>query len=153
MPIPVNCPGCEKLHQVPDQFAGKRIRCPKCGERIPVPLLVQPPAPSLEVDLSEDPPSAKPTPPARKKTYGIEHSRFGLTEGVAQLFAAAWLFIAIGAVAGACLAENGWLFFAAVGGGASVFFGVFGYLVLVAILRNLQAIRQAVEEIAENRTN
>jgi hypothetical protein len=153
MPIPVNCPSCERSLQIPDKFSGKRVRCPQCDTRIQVPLLVQPPAPSLEIDLSEDPPPANVSPPARKKTYGIEHSRFGLTEGVAQLFAAAWLFIVIGTIAGACLAENGWLFFAAVGAGASVFFGVFGYLALIAILRNLQAIRQAVEEVAENRTS
>lgn len=158
MPIPINCPGCQKLLRVPDEFSGKRIRCPKCGERIPVPVLVQTPAPSLEIDLSEDPPPASPPVTPQRKTGGqsvtpMERNRFGLTEGIAQLFTAAWIFIVFGAVIGSFFAENGWLFFAAVGGGASTFFIAFGYLVLVAILRNLQAIRQAVEEIAENRTS
>jgi hypothetical protein len=31
MPITAICPECGKVGQVPDEFAKKRIRCPKCG--------------------------------------------------------------------------------------------------------------------------
>ena len=30
MPIPVRCPSCEHAFRVPDQYAGKRGKCPKC---------------------------------------------------------------------------------------------------------------------------
>lgn len=37
MPIELACPSCRKTLQVPDHAAGKKARCPACGEIIPVP--------------------------------------------------------------------------------------------------------------------
>ncbi|VTS02743.1 MJ0042-type zinc finger domain-containing protein [Tuwongella immobilis] len=36
MTIPVTCPGCQTVYDVPDTIAGKRIRCKACGATIPV---------------------------------------------------------------------------------------------------------------------
>jgi predicted Zn finger-like uncharacterized protein len=37
MPIPVTCPECDAPYRVPDEMAGKAIKCKKCGGRVPVP--------------------------------------------------------------------------------------------------------------------
>ncbi len=37
MPIDLACPSCRKMLQVPDYAAGKKARCPSCGEVIAVP--------------------------------------------------------------------------------------------------------------------
>lgn len=39
MPIDLACPSCRRPLQVPDYAAGKKARCPACGEIIPVPAL------------------------------------------------------------------------------------------------------------------
>ncbi len=39
MPIDLACPSCRRALQVPDYAAGKKARCPACGEVIPVPAL------------------------------------------------------------------------------------------------------------------
>lgn len=33
MPISVTCPECEATYRVPDEAAGKAIKCKKCGAR------------------------------------------------------------------------------------------------------------------------
>jgi predicted Zn finger-like uncharacterized protein len=38
MPISVSCRECEASYRVPDDAAGKAIKCRKCGARIAVPL-------------------------------------------------------------------------------------------------------------------
>ncbi len=38
MPIRVQCPQCSKALTVPDQYAGKRGKCPGCGTAIPIPM-------------------------------------------------------------------------------------------------------------------
>ena len=37
MPIPVRCPSCEKGLGIPDKYAGKKVKCPKCQSPIKVP--------------------------------------------------------------------------------------------------------------------
>jgi predicted Zn finger-like uncharacterized protein len=37
MPISVKCPKCDASYKVPDEAAGKAIRCKKCGAKVPVP--------------------------------------------------------------------------------------------------------------------
>jgi DNA-directed RNA polymerase subunit RPC12/RpoP len=37
MPIPVTCSECNANYRVPDEAAGKAIKCKKCGARVPVP--------------------------------------------------------------------------------------------------------------------
>ncbi|MHC4404414.1 MAG: hypothetical protein ACYTG0_32575 [Planctomycetota bacterium] len=37
MPIQVQCGGCKRRYAVPDQFAGKKARCKKCGQSMVVP--------------------------------------------------------------------------------------------------------------------
>src|SRR5947209_4735769 len=32
MPLRFQCPGCDQTLQVKEEAAGKRLRCPKCGE-------------------------------------------------------------------------------------------------------------------------
>lgn len=44
----VNCPACRKGGRVPGGFAGRRIKCGKCGERFVVP------SPEIEPDLPPD---------------------------------------------------------------------------------------------------
>lgn len=41
MPIEFRCPGCSKLLRTPDESAGKRAKCPQCGEIAGVPLTSQ----------------------------------------------------------------------------------------------------------------
>ena len=36
MPISVTCPECSSTYRVPDDAAGKAIKCKKCGARVPV---------------------------------------------------------------------------------------------------------------------
>jgi predicted Zn finger-like uncharacterized protein len=38
MPIVVACPSCQTRLKVPDQSAGKKVKCPKCSAAIDVPL-------------------------------------------------------------------------------------------------------------------
>lgn len=34
MPIKVTCSSCDKTINAPDKYAGKKAKCPGCGERI-----------------------------------------------------------------------------------------------------------------------
>jgi hypothetical protein len=49
MPIDVTCPQCGGELEAPDEAAGKKVKCPDCGERIAVPptggAIQPPPAP------------------------------------------------------------------------------------------------------------
>ena len=38
MSIKFSCPGCDKPLTIPDELAGKRRKCPKCGTKFTVPL-------------------------------------------------------------------------------------------------------------------
>src|SRR5262245_9977227 len=32
MPLLVNCPACSRKLRIPDEFAGRKVKCPTCGE-------------------------------------------------------------------------------------------------------------------------
>ena len=68
MPIEFPCPNCSAVLRTPEEAAGKKARCPKCGTIADVPLDSVPQAPS-------------PTPetPAGDPTAGME-SPFGAPE-------------------------------------------------------------------------
>src|SRR5262249_60775840 len=50
------CPSCQKMLQVPEQYAGQQMRCPLCNSTFPVPPL--PDAPSLAPSPPPPPPPA-----------------------------------------------------------------------------------------------
>lgn len=52
------CPSCQKMLQVPDQYAGQQMRCPMCNSIFTVPGLPAPPGPA-----AAPPPPAPPPPP------------------------------------------------------------------------------------------
>src|SRR4051794_12423157 len=37
MPIQLRCPGCNKPLKVKEELAGKKVKCPGCGQAVPVP--------------------------------------------------------------------------------------------------------------------
>jgi len=39
MPIDVTCPGCEYTATAPDNFAGKRVKCRRCGASVQIPAM------------------------------------------------------------------------------------------------------------------
>lgn len=67
------CPSCQKMLQVPDQFAGQQMRCPLCNNIFTVPGLPDaagmppppppPPEPFRASDRPPPPPSFAPPPP------------------------------------------------------------------------------------------
>src|SRR5262245_18629579 len=59
MPISTNCPKCAALFRLPDELAGRRVKCQRCGEIFQAPAAAAPAA-----DSPPQPPSA-PSPPAR----------------------------------------------------------------------------------------
>lgn len=66
MPIEFNCPACSKPLKVPDQFAGRKGKCPSCGNAILVPAVAAEQEPADIYALAED------TPPPRKKLSEID---------------------------------------------------------------------------------
>ena len=72
MAISTLCPGCQSLFRLPDEFAGKQVRCQKCSRLLMVPgVLIAPPkaapkpAPRPEPvpAAASAPPPAAPPPP------------------------------------------------------------------------------------------
>jgi hypothetical protein len=57
MPISVKCHGCDTKLKAPDKCAGKKVKCPKCGGVISVPVPEEEPLLLEEVSTSEEPPS------------------------------------------------------------------------------------------------
>jgi predicted Zn finger-like uncharacterized protein len=60
VPIPVSCPSCSAAFKVKDEYAGKRAKCPKCGNPLTIPSAFQ----AAETML--DPPSAPAQPVAAR---------------------------------------------------------------------------------------
>lgn len=58
MPIRVTCPGCDKKLNVPDNVAGKAVRCPACKGAVKVPAADED-EPLAEVVPDDDPPVRK----------------------------------------------------------------------------------------------
>ena len=56
MALSVTCSGCQSQYSVPDNMAGKRAKCKKCGAVLVMPAA----APSGGIDLFADLESAKP---------------------------------------------------------------------------------------------
>src|SRR5262249_57314267 len=46
--IPFQCSGCGKNLQVKDESAGKKVKCPRCGQLVRAPEALATPAPRLE---------------------------------------------------------------------------------------------------------
>lgn len=66
MPITIACPSCKARLQAPDNTAGKRVKCPKCQNPIPVPAAGGTPAPApakQPAAAPSKPPVKKPAPP------------------------------------------------------------------------------------------
>jgi predicted Zn finger-like uncharacterized protein len=63
MPIQTNCPTCKAAFKLPDNLAGKKVRCAKCQQIFEVPVPPPPPPPEEEdlvpVELV-DPPDSEP---------------------------------------------------------------------------------------------
>lgn len=90
MPIPLSCSECAASLRVPDNLAGKRIRCPKCHELLDVPaakIASEKPAASKGAAAKKAPgtpenkPAAKPKPKPRPAPadHDAEKSRRGLS--------------------------------------------------------------------------
>ena len=62
MPISVLCPSCSAAFNVRDEFAGKRGKCPKCGNALAIPVSAPtPPEPEPQFQF-DDEPEDKPVP-------------------------------------------------------------------------------------------
>jgi hypothetical protein len=75
MSIPVVCPSCQSSMKVKDEFAGKRAKCPQCGEPLTVPAIAATPAkmpkrprPEVIQEFEDDVEPA--TKPNRKRAKG-----------------------------------------------------------------------------------
>src|SRR3954468_19132818 len=44
--IPISCDGCGKNLKVKDEVAGKKVKCPGCGQVLRVPVLADSPSPA-----------------------------------------------------------------------------------------------------------
>ena len=63
MALKFRCPSCEKKLAIPEKFAGKKIRCPKCqaAVRTPKPREPNPAAPPTAASPTAEPPASEPT--------------------------------------------------------------------------------------------
>ncbi len=53
MPISVTCAACSRPIKAADELAGRKVRCPQCGNAVPIPVVVGAnPGPRAAVDLS-----------------------------------------------------------------------------------------------------
>lgn len=76
MSLTVACPGCKRTLRVPDTAAGKKIKCPLCGEMFAMPAAPTAPAPPAGVTTgASTPPRTPPTPPPTKRPDAIQPSR------------------------------------------------------------------------------
>src|SRR5262249_25394014 len=57
------CPNCQKMLQVPEQYAGQLMKCPLCTGTFTVPALPQAPAPPPAPPQQFTPPQNIPQPP------------------------------------------------------------------------------------------
>ena len=64
MSISVQCPGCEKKLKTKDELAGKRIKCPGCGQVFQLPACRQAPVPADGGPTAATPASATKAGPA-----------------------------------------------------------------------------------------
>lgn len=57
MPIDVSCPSCSGSFKVKDEYAGKRAKCPKCGEPMTIP--------AADFEMADDEPAPAPARTAK----------------------------------------------------------------------------------------
>jgi predicted Zn finger-like uncharacterized protein len=72
MAATIKCPGCQATLRVRDDMAGKSVKCPRCGNAVPVPAAdvadVVPVEPAVvEAVTAERPAPAAPMPPEGKR--------------------------------------------------------------------------------------
>src|SRR5262245_19102028 len=63
MPITVRCAACNHQLRVKDEYAGKRGRCPKCGQNVTIPLLNAPEITAPPEPVAPPPPTQAPERP------------------------------------------------------------------------------------------
>jgi predicted Zn finger-like uncharacterized protein len=69
MPIALRCPGCNAALKVKDELAGRKVKCPKCAQPVPVPAEAPVPVPAGEeaaAPLPRKPAASAPPPPERE---------------------------------------------------------------------------------------
>jgi hypothetical protein len=79
MPITFSC-GCGKTLRVPDEFAGRRAKCPGCGELVNIPG----PEPVFEVEEKPKPGAAPPTQPGTKPSKPLDDDDEGGTYKISR---------------------------------------------------------------------
>ncbi len=71
MAIKFLCPGCKKVVSVKDEFAGKKGKCPHCGNLLTVPAPTRP-APPPPAPKSPSPPPPRPGRPPRPPSGPVD---------------------------------------------------------------------------------
>jgi len=69
MPLQIPCP-CGKTLKVPDNLAGKKVKCPSCAEILEVPA--SPPLPVFDPDVVFDEIASSPRPPKSQSPVEVE---------------------------------------------------------------------------------
>lgn len=67
MPIPVRCPNCNAKLNAPDAAAGRRVKCPKCETKVPVPAVSEGSG-SAPAIASPTPAAPPPLPPPQAES-------------------------------------------------------------------------------------
>ena len=85
MPLTVTCPGCKAALRVRDEYAGKKLKCPRCAEIIPVPNgEAAPEAPTplevVEEHVAEVLPVARALPPHGAQAEPVTAFEAGVPE-------------------------------------------------------------------------
>src|SRR5260370_16249337 len=55
MPVPVVCPSCAARLSIPDNLAGRKIKCPKCGKPVLVEAETLPPVLETAEGVADQP--------------------------------------------------------------------------------------------------
>jgi hypothetical protein len=99
MPLSVSCPGCAWTGKVPEAHAGRRVKCPKCGEGFAVPRPGEPVEPDV---YGLEPEPEPPPPPAAEDDAEAAPSRPGAKRKTSRKAGGgrSWGAIAIGCAVG-----------------------------------------------------
>ena len=74
MPIPITCPACQSKLKIPDSFAGRKVKCPKCAK----PFVAEQTAPvsaDVVADETEDERDNEPVQRRKKKRKKARRSK------------------------------------------------------------------------------
>lgn len=106
MPIPVSCPACSSKLKIPDDLAGRKVKCPKCarpfvaGAAAPVAAEVVADEPDDDRDTGNDEPVER-TKKRRKKRRAKPNNAWiwlvGVGGTVVMLGVLAWIMVLAGA--------------------------------------------------------